>query len=1007
LPAISKSPLIIQVPLQTNFSDCGLFLVHYAYKLLNDPEGILKFVEVSPSVSVESGTDVQRRLPHKGTDERKQFEAEVDSIWGINRNHMLRDEWQAKINSLKETYEGLKAEKPKEDKPESEATKENGDTIAGGLGEESFEEIAPGNGIEPERPGAEPQGVQNAEGDVGMEQRSDHIVAEQPSKELADKTVAQVLSPQSPSVDHEQRDAIQLPQPLDTRQVSRNPGDSEPVIKTADKWEDELDDSDGEDSRSSEISANPRPANGANIAAQESEDSGEGQELEDDAVSSVVTPTTPTTVSGDNGGTEPVDRVGEMGDDDAVDPALVSTGQLLVSQTIEKALTNLDEPNGGPAQYDDYEPIPITGPWILPSTSPEPSGDSASIRMIQKAGLKHSSNPNVPIEQSTGNDPGRPSSSKPGDRHEDAIDIDSDNEVDAGTAPGPSESHIVAERPDRPTSAASVTGRGGHLFTGMSPASLGRKSAAETQRAAGSPLIRLAKASGHADLALPSTSERKKATNHRQAATSPLTSIATSNGETTNQHSPSFRAGHPSNDRPAKKAPLLPPPTQPPWLTKEPEVDSSANLARTRTPVSGLKMFAHPHPSPGSTAPSTPVWPHTGKQHRHEEGSTSQSNDDQSDAIPAAMKRPLGGLERLHHPDSIDLEPSPKKRHMSLDKRRPSKELPSSQSDTSRLDPSSVEPRSECDIEPDHLSLRPSASSLDQAVSHVPTFSDEIAHLKGSDVDRRTKADRQCPSDNMSLDTDTEYDNSEIRAERTAIPEELPRQSPDRPGEYGPSAPRSPPQYHRESQRVRSTASFSDDNPVLLHPDGQTDDLESHSDNGGPSKQSRRSSRIKPILPEVNEHPRKRTGSSSSDGIEIRDKGDVSDGGRSASLPEPAIKRNSTQRPKTYSGKGKGKGPNKSRSSAPNSTQTTLPNWHSAASDANEAGPSTNKPTVSAKQKRQNEQANKSAIAAKRQKYAEGAPGHTPARMGQPVRLPRLRKRKEAGDDNDPIDVSD
>lgn len=36
-----------QVPLQPNFSDCGLYLVHYARGLLTEPERILQFVQVS------------------------------------------------------------------------------------------------------------------------------------------------------------------------------------------------------------------------------------------------------------------------------------------------------------------------------------------------------------------------------------------------------------------------------------------------------------------------------------------------------------------------------------------------------------------------------------------------------------------------------------------------------------------------------------------------------------------------------------------------------------------------------------------------------------------------------------------------------------------------------------------------------------------------------------------------------------------------------------------------
>lgn len=38
--------LTYQVPLQGNFSDCGLYLVHYARRLLSQPDTVLRFLEV-------------------------------------------------------------------------------------------------------------------------------------------------------------------------------------------------------------------------------------------------------------------------------------------------------------------------------------------------------------------------------------------------------------------------------------------------------------------------------------------------------------------------------------------------------------------------------------------------------------------------------------------------------------------------------------------------------------------------------------------------------------------------------------------------------------------------------------------------------------------------------------------------------------------------------------------------------------------------------------------------
>jgi Ulp1 family protease len=41
-----------QVPSQPNVSDCGLFLIHYARQLLERPDEMLAFIQVSTGLSV-------------------------------------------------------------------------------------------------------------------------------------------------------------------------------------------------------------------------------------------------------------------------------------------------------------------------------------------------------------------------------------------------------------------------------------------------------------------------------------------------------------------------------------------------------------------------------------------------------------------------------------------------------------------------------------------------------------------------------------------------------------------------------------------------------------------------------------------------------------------------------------------------------------------------------------------------------------------------------------------
>lgn len=61
-------------------------------------------------------------MPSARSDARKSYDQDVQSIWGISRDHNLRQEWVATIDSLQSEYERIKAEKGGQDDSASTST---------------------------------------------------------------------------------------------------------------------------------------------------------------------------------------------------------------------------------------------------------------------------------------------------------------------------------------------------------------------------------------------------------------------------------------------------------------------------------------------------------------------------------------------------------------------------------------------------------------------------------------------------------------------------------------------------------------------------------------------------------------------------------------------------------------------------------------------------------------------------------------------------------------------
>ncbi|WWD07775.1 hypothetical protein V865_005879 [Kwoniella europaea PYCC6329] len=93
-----------KVPQQGNFSDCGLFVVHYAEKLLQNPKEVLKFV--------------QRRPPFSNTPEREPWVNEMNKAWRKDDTEGLRNEWAGILGSLADHYKIIQGSKTDEKQSE-------------------------------------------------------------------------------------------------------------------------------------------------------------------------------------------------------------------------------------------------------------------------------------------------------------------------------------------------------------------------------------------------------------------------------------------------------------------------------------------------------------------------------------------------------------------------------------------------------------------------------------------------------------------------------------------------------------------------------------------------------------------------------------------------------------------------------------------------------------------------------------------------------------------------
>lgn len=982
----------------------------------------MKFVEVSYSRHLLTGADVERRLPRKDSDERKQFAAEIDTIWGISRDHNLRDEWQAKINSLKEQYESQKVEKPADEKSGPKVPEDDNVVTEGDSGEGFLDDVNPGNGVVTDVPA--PENTAGLEDDR-MDGHGDHVEAEKSTGILGTTATAED-QPQSNITDQHTRVAERSPRPLVSETSDQTASEANSAMaEQSEEWSDELE-SDGDeapkanslptgtitDSRPLVVSHN-QSRGGSPSRVQEEE------LAEDDAISSVLTEST---ISDDTGDSQAPESNREVDEYDAVDPEL---GNYAPEQS--RPTSNLED------EGTDLEPDECyaTLPTDADAGCGNPISSQASVeslRLIKNAGLVHDTNPGP--------------SRIPGKSAEEAIDVSTDEEDNATTAHVPPHIHSATEL-DVPVSATPTTSRNSTLFKGLTPSSASaRKTAVENRQPGTSPLTSVATSRGEADMVPPSfrpdTTSSKRSVVEASAPSSPLTPAGTDFGEVEHVPPPS-RSENTSSRGKAKKAPPAARASLAPWQNGKGKGDALHALGGRQTPVSGRRKFADldSDSSAGTTSvrPVTQVYPSMMKS----EGSGARQIDGQSSPMPIPMARSnSGGLDTLNDP-----QPTSAKRHMSLDRSRASQDR-SSQSGTPVLGPDSKLPSIEDDVDPADDAMTEKLNAPDTSTSSLIS---PAKRPKTLDTRNPVRQNRKRPSNITTKDQEMGMDDVESRGEAASLPEHLtsrqlgtvssgsvsapvsrlqPRSSTseivlteengrpiildtreeqyeaepwpqnllDRSEDAGPSTSTSAPPFKRKTRKNTSTAMPQEEEEdfALLDNNGNVDNLESQSDEDFAPKQARQPTRDDATSPPAPRDSHVPISLSDSDDIQHQSELDATDfGGRRSLTRAPRVvhrygNRTKEPEPKPASLK-----------------QGQLPYGTPRSSIDNSAGSAPKTRKIGANQKRQNENAQESSTSTKKKKVIDDSQDYAPAKSsrtdGAKPRKAKGKGRNSARDD--------
>lgn len=108
---VTSEPTYVEarVPQQNNFSDCGVFVIHFLWCILNDTDKVLQFIGVSCQGCFAGRLlTTQKPVPYaREREEKIEYEAEMNRVWHEATTKELRANWIETIHQLNDRWRAM------------------------------------------------------------------------------------------------------------------------------------------------------------------------------------------------------------------------------------------------------------------------------------------------------------------------------------------------------------------------------------------------------------------------------------------------------------------------------------------------------------------------------------------------------------------------------------------------------------------------------------------------------------------------------------------------------------------------------------------------------------------------------------------------------------------------------------------------------------------------------------------------------------------------------------